>query len=682
VAKHSARPHGFQLGRYFSFTALLSIVLAALALGQLYQYSARQQLVRGEQRHNVELAQYLEALVWPTYGPYLTHLQGRQGDDIRRDSRTLALHRLIRQQLRHSRLMRLQILDSHGLTVYASTLAQIGTDQSARTGFRQASHGTVTSQLSSRDRFLARAGGQLPQDRNLLSSYAPVYDRHGALQGVVVLDRDVTPLLDDIAQTHTRLVLTAIAVMLGLYALLFQVVKRADRIIRETHAAQHDSERQSRHQANHDMLTGLPNRLHFHHLLEDSMQAAGAGGHLLAVLFIDLDRFKPINDSLGHPVGDQLLRVIADRLRASCREHDIVSRIGGDEFTVILDRLEHVQHIERAAQRIIDAISQPLRLADRELEVGASIGITVYPFDDQDIDELIRHADTAMYHAKQAGQNTYRFYAEEMNSQALARIELERDLRNALRHGQLEIHYQPRFALPERRMVAVEALLRWRHPQRGMISPAEFIPLAEECGLIVPIGRWVLHQACRQIATLAPPGAQALGVSINVSARQFEDQDFTREVSHALQVSGLAAQRLELELTETMLMRNTEACSLILERLKRTGVRLSLDDFGTGYSSLSYLKQLPLDVLKIDRSFICDIAGSRRNAALASTIAGLGHKLDMAVVAEGVETEEQLGFVTDWLCHEVQGFLLARPMPLVELHTFLQQEHLPRQSIA
>ena len=682
MEKPDSSQHSFHLTRYFSLAALFSIVVAALVLGQMYQYFARQHLIQAEERHNIELGKYVSAMIWPTYGTFLTHLQGMTGDAIRRDGRAAALHRMLLQQLHHSRIVKLKIFDTRGLTVYASAPELIGTDQSGRPDFEQARRGTVTSQLSFHDRFFAHADDRPLQDRNLLSSVVPVYGSEGDLQGVMALYNDVTPLIEDIRQTHTQLVLITIAVMLGLYSVLFFIIQRADRIIRDKSDVQRESERQIQHQANHDALTGLPNRRYFHSLLERCMARAEASQHLIAVLFIDLDRFKPINDTLGHPVGDQLLKVIGERLATCCRDSDIVSRIGGDEFTVILDQLDNVLHIERAAQRIIDTIAQPIYLADKELEVGSSIGIAIYPFDDQDIDELIKHADTAMYHAKESGRNCYRFYSEEMNVEALHRMEMERDLRNALRHQQFEIHYQPRFALPGRQVASVEALLRWRHPERGLVPPGEFIPLAEESGLIGAIGHWVLNEACRQIADLAIVGHEALGLSINVSARQFENHNFIRDVSHALKDTDLAPHRLELELTETMLMHSCEECSITLDALKQTGVRLSLDDFGTGYSSLSYLKQLPLDVLKIDRSFICDVTENPRNAALASTIAGLGHKLGMHVVAEGVETDDQLSFVTDCLCHEVQGFLLARPMPLNELQLFLQQQTLPQRSIA
>jgi diguanylate cyclase (GGDEF)-like protein len=675
---HAGDDHrGFQLTRHFSLVALLTILIAAVALGEVYRHFAKQHLIQSEERHNAELAQYFAAMLWPDYGAFLTSRQDQSADSIRRHPRSQQLHATVLRLLSGSHVLKIKFFDGNGLTVYSSDRAQIGEDKSQYRGFLAASRGEIRSELSFRDRFYAHADEAELLNREMLSSYVPLRDGNGNDAGVMELYKDVTPLLEDIEQIHLQLVLATVVVMLCLYSALFLIVKRADRIIREKSQAQRDNERQIQHQANHDALTGLPNRRYFRQLLGERMAGAEKQEHLIALLFIDLDRFKPVNDSFGHQVGDELLKVVAQRLRATCRDSDIVCRIAGDEFTLILDRLDHVRSIERAALRIIDALSQSIYIDDKELAVGASIGIAVYPFDDQDLDELIKHADTAMYHAKQSGRNCFRFYAEEMNVQALQRMDMERDLRQGLRDQQFELFYQPRVDLQRQQVVAVEALLRWHHPEKGLVTPDQFIPIAEESGLILPIGHWVLQEACRQILQL---GDANLGVSVNVSARQFESTDFINEVTQVLQTSGLSPQRLELELTETMLMRSCEECIVALDGIKRTGIRLSLDDFGTGYSSLSYLKRLPLDVLKIDRSFLANVTENPRNAALASTIATLGRKLDMQVVAEGVETEAQLAFVKGCGCHEVQGYLIARPMPLQQLQRFLHDQTARRRT--
>lgn len=661
----------FRLTRHFAMAGLASIVAATLILGQLYQHFAREHLIRNEERHNAELTAYIAGIVWPRFGAYLASLDGADGEDIRSGGHNRELHALVLEQIRRSRVLKIKIFNTAGLTLYSTDQSQIGVSKVGYPGFEAARRGRVISQLSFRDRFYAHAEEAELLERNLLSSYVPVRGSGGQVQAVIELYSDVTPLLEEIDTSHTQLVLTTITVMMLLYSVLYLIIKRADRLIRAQSDVQREHEQRIAHQANHDALTGLPNRRHFRDLLRTAMQRAEKAHHLIAVLFIDLDRFKPINDSLGHLAGDELLESLARRLTDSLRDTDIVSRVGGDEFTIILDHLDNVQHVERAAQRILNIIAEPFYLADKELSIGASIGIAIYPFDDQDIDELIKHADTAMYHAKESGRNCFRFFSQDMNAQAIYHMELERDLRNALRNGELEVYYQPRYDLGGNRVSGVEALARWHHPERGMVPPAEFIPVAEDAGLIGGIGHWVLKTACDEIATLNRARRSPLKLSVNVSARQFENPGFTEEVANVLRLTGLPAGQLELELTESMLMRSCEECDGLIEKLKALGIKLSLDDFGTGYSSLSYLKRLPLDILKIDRSFISDVATNSRDAALVFSIAGLANQLDMTVVAEGIETEEQLAFVRRCQCQEAQGYLISHPLPLPQLQDFL-----------
>ncbi len=661
--------------RHFALAGLVSILLAGLVLGILYQHFATEQLIRSEQRHNVQLTHLLAGVILPAYGDYLHSLADGSGDLIRSQERTAQLHRLILEQIRDTPIIKLKIFSPKGLTVYSTDLSQIGLDKSAYPGFLRATRGETVSQMSYRDRFYAHANEVELANRNLLSSYVPIYDAGGRLSAVFELYNDISELSGEIGLVRIQLTTATIVVMLLLYSALFLLVKRADRIIKAQSLLQTAHAGQIRHQADHDPLTGLPNRRYFRDLLGQSMTRAHENDHLIAVLFIDLDRFKPINDSLGHQAGDRLLKVIAERLTACCRDSDIVARLGGDEFTIILDRVDHVRHIERCAQRVIDTVSRPIHLDDKELSVGASVGISIYPFDDLDIDELIKHADTAMYHAKDSGRNRYAYYSEEMNAEAHLRLELERDLRTALREGQFEVHYQPRFDLALQRVTGVEALLRWQHPDKGMMPPSTFIPLAEETGLIIPLGQWVLQTACRDIAALNTLRADPLNVSINVSARQFEQDDFIDGLREFLHGAEMAATHIELELTESLLMRTDRDSSDNLSRLKAMGLRLSLDDFGTGYSSLNYIKRLPLDTLKIDRSFIRDAGSNARDAALVAAISGMARNLGMRLVAEGVETEEQMRLVNTHRCDEVQGYLISRPLPLDALKTFLAKEN-------
>jgi diguanylate cyclase (GGDEF)-like protein/PAS domain S-box-containing protein len=423
------------------------------------------------------------------------------------------------------------------------------------------------------------------------------------------------------------------------------------------------SEEQLQHLAHHDPLTGLPNRLLGQSRLEHALQRAQRHGSRLGVIFLDLDGFKHINDSLGHPIGDSVLTDIAQRLRQRLRSEDTLARLGGDEFLLVLEDIATPADAANIARKLLDALQQPLRLDGRELFVTASIGIALYPDDGGSWSELIRNADTAMYQAKAAGRDQFCFYTADMNANALAQLELEAALRQALAQQRFELHYQPKVELESGRTVGFEALLRMRDGQDGLLPPDSFIPLAERSGLIVPIGAWVLEAACLEARRWHDAGRSDLTIAVNVSTCQFRSPDFAEHVRHALERSGLPGHALELELTESVLMDNPEHSVERLLALKRSGVRLALDDFGTGYSSLGYLLRLPIDALKIDRSFVDGLGRDAHAIDIVHSIIGLARRMRLRVVAEGVETEAQLLSLRDYGCDEIQGFLLARPMP-------------------
>jgi len=427
-----------------------------------------------------------------------------------------------------------------------------------------------------------------------------------------------------------------------------------------------ENEERIRHLAYYDPLTGLPNR----RLLEDRLHVALAHAHRhrlqMAVLFIDLDRFKRINDSLGHQIGDRLLVTIAERLCTSLREDDTVARMGGDEFVVVLSEIDGPDAAAQTAHRLIETLKRPVALEAHELVVTTSIGISLYPADSDSATELIKNADAAMYRAKATGRDSFQLYEPEMNARSLEHLALETSLHRALERGELRLHYQPVVDPVRQRVVGAEALLRWQHPDLGLIAPADFIPLAEESGLIVPIGEWVLRSACRQLAQWQRAGKPGFRVAVNISPRQFRDPGFSAMAERVLRESEMDAFGLTLELTESMLMDDAQETIDLLQRLKRSGFRISLDDFGTGYSSLSYLKRFPIDELKIDRVFIRDIERSADDAAIVSALIGLAHSLRLHVVAEGVETQAQLAFLTTRACDLVQGYHFSRPVPAAE----------------
>jgi diguanylate cyclase (GGDEF)-like protein len=419
---------------------------------------------------------------------------------------------------------------------------------------------------------------------------------------------------------------------------------------------------QLEHQANYDALTGLPNR----NLLNDRLRQAvyaQRSPRNLAVVFMDLDHFKFVNDSLGHSTGDKLLKAMGERLRAALREGDTVGRVGGDEFVLILNDQSNEEVIFRAMQRIASKVSEPITIDGKELYVSCSAGISMYPQDGPDVDTLLKNADAAMYRAKEHGRNNFQFYTAEMNERVNERLALENALRRALERQEFILHYQQKVDLKTGVIVGAEALVRWMHPEWGLVRPARFIPLAEETGFIVQLGEWVLREACRQTREWLDGGLKPGVVSVNLSARQFRQEGLVRMVSRILEETRLEPAQLEMELTESMVMHNVEAAIATLQGLKSLGVALSVDDFGTGYSSLSYLKDLPIDALKIDRSFVRDIgAGAEaEDGVIAQAIISLAHSLHLKVVAEGVETDQQVRFLKRHGCDQLQGFFYGEP---------------------
>jgi diguanylate cyclase (GGDEF)-like protein/PAS domain S-box-containing protein len=442
-------------------------------------------------------------------------------------------------------------------------------------------------------------------------------------------------------------------------------------IVFEDISARKAAEQEIAFLAYHDVLTRLPNRLLVRDRFGQATAFVARSGGRVATIFLDLDNFKAINDSLGHPVGDALLRSVAERLQTCLRDMDTVSRQGGDEFLITLVDIADVAAITGITDKLLDRLSLPFEVDGHELSTTASMGIAIYPDDSTDFDTLLKKADVAMYQAKAAGRNTYRFFTEQMNADASDRLTLRNGLRRAIERAELVLHYQPQTDLASGAVVGMEALLRWQHPDLGLVSPGRFIPVAEDSGLIVPIGAWVIREACRQTAELAAAGWTGLTVAVNLSAMQFKRGELDATVQAALAESGLPAGALELELTESMLISDTDSVLAMVRRLKAIGLKLSIDDFGTGYSSLAYLKRFNVDRLKIDQSFVRDLAAGSDDAAIVRAIVQLARSLDLRTIAEGVESREQLDLLRGYGCDEVQGYYLARPMPAAELVGFL-----------
>ena len=426
------------------------------------------------------------------------------------------------------------------------------------------------------------------------------------------------------------------------------------------------------HLAHYDGLTNLPNRMLLQDRLGQAIEGARRQGRRFAVLFMDLDRFKHINDSLGHGVGDLLLKSVAGRLVECVRQSDTVSRQGGDEFVLLLPDVEHAEDAAQSAQKILAAFTLPHQISNQDLHISVSIGISVYPDDGLSVEALLQSADTAMYHAKESGRNNFKFFEQDMNARAVERQTIEAHLRLALDRSEFVLHYQPKIELSTRAIVGVEALIRWQHPQRGLLQPQEFVSVAEDCGLIRPIGRWVLRQACLQAQAWLEAGLPPITMAVNTSALEFHAVDFLENLRATLHETRIEPQFLEIELTESVLIRDAESSETMLHSIAKLGVKLAIDDFGTGYSSLSYLQQFPIDTLKIDKSFVEKMSSNTDDASIVNAVVSMGKSLRKRIIAEGVESAEQYDCLLALQCDEGQGFYFGRPVAAEALATVLR----------
>jgi diguanylate cyclase (GGDEF)-like protein len=555
--------------------------------------------------------------------------------------------------------------------VFSTDEKQIGENKGNNAGFVSARNGKAVSSITFRERFDAFEG--VLNNRNLIASYIPVRaSPETPVEGVFEVYSDVTELLHKQTQAQWRVAALVLGLLALLYLFLYLVVRKADGIISRQEQDRAAKEELVRHQAYHDALTGLPNRAYFGERLHETLSHAARHGHAFALMFVDLDRFKIVNDSLGHQAGDALLRVVSERIHCSLRASDLLFRMGGDEFTIILAELAAPEDADGVARRILEAVTAPVTIHEHELRTSATIGIAVYPGDGDSPDELLRNADAAMYSAKATGRGTHAFYRSQMNQRALQRLNLEVALRKGFRDGEFTLHYQPRFDAGSRRVVAVEALLRWASPQRGLVLPADFLGVLEDTGMMAIVGEWVLRSACAQAARWHAAGLP-LRVSVNISPLQFRGVGFAAMMQRVLVDTGAPPSQLELELTETMLLgAHAEAARATVSALKALGLRLSIDHFGTGFSSLQHLRRLAFDFVKVDpASFAGAMSDLERDHAVAAAIVQLAHALDIAVVAKNVETDAQANFFRTVDCAELQGHLLCTPLALDQLERFL-----------
>jgi diguanylate cyclase (GGDEF)-like protein len=660
----------FKLSRYFSIASAIGIILVVTALSLFYRHFAVNALMAHETRASVAVTKVFANSVWPKYASFVKNAARIPKAELPQRKEIAELRADLLRHMKGLNIVKVKIYNLDGLTVFSTDPKQIGQDKSSNTGFLNARAGKAASEITYRHQF--NAFEQVIVDRNLIETYIPIQeDETPAIKGVFEVYSDVTELVTHLEATQRQIVTVVLLALSLLYLFLFLIVKRADNIIKTQEKERRANEAEVRYQAYHDSLTGLPNRASFAERMQEALRRAKRARHLVGLLFLDLDRFKVINDSLGHSVGDGLLQLTAKRLQAHVRESDMAFRMGGDEFTVILENLRAPEDAALVAKRIIESMSQPVTLHEHGLTATISIGMAIGPRDATDAETLVKHADAAMYRAKQAGRNRYEFYTEDLNSKAIERFTLESGLRRALEEGEFMLYYQPKVSVTSGEIVGKEALIRWKHPELGILTPDKFLPVLEDTGLIIPVGEWVLRTACQQTKDWHNAGFRLVPVSVNISSRQFRTGSLLNTIRRVLSETGLEPGYLELELTERLLTDNAEEAIGVLNELKQMGVLISIDDFGTGYSSLNYLRRFPIDILKIDKSFVRDMVTHEKDAAIASAIISLARNLNLGLIAEGVEELNQVEFLQSRGCNEVQGYLFSRPLPPEEFRHLL-----------
>jgi diguanylate cyclase (GGDEF)-like protein len=648
--------------RYSQLLALAVLIAVVVALSMLYRGLVFDAMVEAESHASVALTKTFANAVWPAHAAFVKRAASLDRATLAAQPEIASLEDELRRLADGLPVVKVKIYDLNGLTVFSTDARQIGEDKVSNPGYQRARDGYPASNLTYRERFDAWEGELA--ERHILATYVPVHVYEAApVEAVLEVYTDITELVARMERSQWTILAAVLGGMAAVYLAMQLMLARYHRLLREQERERAAQEERIRHQAYHDSLTGLPNRASFAEHLDEAMRRAKRAGWPLALLFLDLDNFKRVNDSLGHDAGDRLLRVAAERIRRAVREADMLFRMGGDEFTVLLEDVRGPEEAAMVSSRVLEAMAEPLQLQHHEISVTASVGIALYPRDDVVAERLVKSADTAMYRAKELGRNRYAFFAPEMNERVESQILIEAALRRALKNQEFVLYFQPRVSAATGRATGAEALLRWRHPEWGVVEPARFVPLLEETGMVVPVGAWVLAEACRHAKAWQDAGLPPLRVSVNLSSRQFRSETLFDSVTEALRASRLQPQLLELELTESLLVENVEHAMGVMGKLKAIGTAISIDDFGTGYSSLGYLKRFPIDSLKIDKSFVRDIATSPKDAAIVKAISALARSLGIGLIAEGVEEVWQAEYLRGQQCTEMQGFLFSHPLP-------------------
>jgi len=660
--------------RYFMPASLLCIVFASVLFGVIFKYIALENLISLSGFNNTTQAKMMSDDIWKRHHTYFLKTESVPDQQwLGLDSYHI-LDADIRRLITDTQIINVKLLNLKGRILYSAEKKQVGKVGQESKAVSDALKGVSFTGLYLRERI--QANNKVKSERNILSGYYPVYvqvNEKRNIAGVIEMHSDVTDFYEQIIWYRNLIILIAITTLTALFMLMMFYVRKTERSVNhQRQADREENEERVRHVAYHDGLTGLPNRELFCYRLTSAIAQAKRTESLLSILSIDLDRFKQINDGYGHDVGDQLLKEVSLRLADCVRVSDTVARQGGDDFTILLEGINHVDEVTQVVDRIIGSVSQPAVINGNEVYTSVSIGITVYPFDDVEAEHLLKDAETAMQAAKSNGRNNYQFFSENMHRANAGQLDLEKKLRKALSEDEYLLQFQPVVDVSAGKMIGVEALLRWNNSEYGIVSPVKFIPILEESGVMSIVGEWVMKTACKKVKSWHDAGYEKISMAVNISVVQFRQRNFVETVKLALEESNLDPKYLKLELTESMLMDQSDVAIQKLNSVREIGVHIEADDFGTGYSSLSYLKKLPIDVLKIDRSFVTDVDKSSDSAAIVTAISALAHSLKLMVIAEGVETMGELKFLSALNCHLIQGFLLSKPLPEAELVNILE----------
>jgi diguanylate cyclase (GGDEF)-like protein len=657
----------FRLLRYFSIASLFSMVLAAFVLGAFHQYFEKSHLLRFGETLNITLAQAFSNSKWPQFRDFAKAAEQYDTNTLLRDPELANLKNSVLETLLNTQTIGVQIFLNDGRTLFSTDPAQIGSINNTDPGFLSARSGLPTSAISLRDK--DGTSNEKFAKLDMLSSYIPLRSSADSpVEAVIKIYTDISNLQESYENEERLVTLSVVSVLAGLYCVLFFIVRHADNVIRKQYNQQGIIEKNLQHVTTHDALTNLPNRVLLLDRIKQSLTSAERHNNLLAVASIDLDNFQNINDSFGHQVGDQVLSIVAQRLSQTLREGDTIARIGGDEFVVSLRDINSNVDLFQIAKKMLATISVPIESEGRELHLTASIGIALYPEHGSDAESLIHKAGMAMHSAKRLGRNRHQMFVEHMSEQMQQQVQVEDEMWRALKNNEFVLYYQPIIDLNTGKITGAEALLRWPNTHGPWLSPAEFIPLSEQCGLIVPLSEWVLSEACAQLQTWHEGGLglNDFTMAVNLSARHFATAGLATMIGGVVEQAEIDPRWLHLDITESILVGMNESVLSNFESLKRTGIKFSLDDFGTGFSSLGYLRSYPIDMLKIDRTFIHGLPDDADNEAIVSTIISLANSLNLKVLAKGVETDAQVTFLQKQGCHQAQGFLFSRPLPPAE----------------